>query len=58
MKFWKLIGGRKFLVLLLATVALMCEKLESWHWVIVAGLYLGMNVLKEFSRQRRAKESK
>jgi len=47
-KFWNAIGGRKFLVLILATGGLCIGKLESWHWVIVAALYLGINVLQKF----------
>ncbi len=47
-KFWNAIGGRKFLVLVLATGGLYAEKLESWHWVIVAGLYLGTNLIQKF----------
>jgi hypothetical protein len=47
-KFWNAIGGRKFLVLLLASGGLYIGKLDSWHWVIIAALYLGINVIQKF----------
>ena len=48
-RIWFIIGGRKFLVLVIGTVALLLGKLDSWHWVAVAGLYIGGNVIQKLS---------
>lgn len=47
---WTIIGGRKFLVLVLGTVGLLFGRLDSWSWVVVAGLYIGGNVAQKVLR--------
>ena len=46
-RIWFIIGGRKFLVLVIGTVSLLLGKLDSWHWVAVAGIYIGGNVAQK-----------
>jgi hypothetical protein len=48
LKFWSFIGGRKFLVLVLATGLCFVGKVESLHWVIVACAYIGLNVVQDW----------
>lgn len=56
MKFWALLGGRKFIVFAVATVGwLVLNKLESWHWVIIAVAYIGGNIAKAFFESLKAK---
>lgn len=47
-KIWGIIGGRKFLVLVFATIGLLIGKLTSADWVIVAGIYTAGNVARSF----------
>ncbi len=42
------LGGRKFLVLGIATGCLFAGKLSSADWVIIAGIYIGINAVQKF----------
>ena len=46
-KIIKKIGSRKFQAWMVATVLLYVGKLESFDWVIVTGIYIGVNVLQK-----------
>ncbi len=48
-KFLDSLGGRKFLVLGLATGCLLAGKLDSSDWVIVASVYIGINAIQKFA---------
>lgn len=45
---WPLLGGRKFIVLVLASALLLAGKLESLHWTILACAYIGLNVAQDW----------
>jgi len=40
-------SSRKFVVLIIATVAFFLSKLDSKEWIIVACIYIGGNVFKQ-----------
>jgi hypothetical protein len=47
-RIWGIIGGRKFLVLIFATIGLLVGKLTSSDWVIVAGIYTAGNIARGY----------
>jgi hypothetical protein len=47
-KLWDFLGGRKFMVLILATGLLFSGKLTSSDWVIIAGIYTAINAVQKF----------
>ena len=47
-KFWDAIGGRKFTVMIIATVLLWADKLDSMHWLILACAYIGINIAQDW----------
>ena len=52
-KLLSVLGGRKFIALILATVCLLLGKLESWHWTILVGAYIGFNVVQDWIFTRK-----
>ena len=53
MRWVEKLWSRKFWVLVLATVGLYMGKLDSWAWVVVAGMYIGGNVFQKLALVRR-----
>lgn len=53
-RIWRIIGGRKFLVLVFATIGLLIGKITSSDWVIVAGIYTAGNVARSFIKGKES----
>ena len=50
--------SRKFMVFIIATVFLCLKMINSEHWVMISGAYLGTNVLEQFSNVWKDKGAK
>ena len=56
-KIWNFLGGRKFLVLILATIGLLVGKLTSADWVIVSGIYTAGNIAEKLLPGQKGKRA-
>ena len=53
MKLWNLIGGRKFIALLLSFIGLLTGKIASIDWVYIVAIFCGANALIDiFSKKK------
>lgn len=53
MKLWNLIGGRKFLALLLSFVGLLVGKIASSDWVLIVAIFCGANALIDIFKGKK-----
>jgi hypothetical protein len=52
-KLWTILGGRKFVILILSTGLLCLGKIDSWQWLIIAGLYIGVNLAQDWILKKK-----
>ena len=51
-KIWYIIGGRKFLAVVLSFIALLLNHLEDWCFMVIVLAYMGINVYKYIEEKK------
>ncbi len=49
--FFNKIIPKKLLIMLIATVLVFMNKIDGFQWFIIAGAYLGVNVIQHYAKK-------